>query len=131
MIRRATADDLEAIAILQGRSSWQPADYLQQECTVAEVDGRLAGFLASRETTAGEREILNLAVDAAYRRQGIARALLQHQLASARGEWFLEVRESNTAALSLYRSCGFQPVGRREGYYSEPCEAGIVMRFFS
>ena len=131
MIRRATADDLGAIAILQGRSSWQPADYLQHECTVAEVDGRLVGVLASRETAPGEREILNLAVDASYRRQGVARALLEHELAGARGEWFLEVRESNTAALNLYRSCGFQAVGRREGYYSEPCEAGIVMRFFS
>ena len=131
MIRSATADDLEAIAIVQGRSSWQPADYLQHECIVAEVDGRLAGFLASRETAPGQREILNLAVDETYRRQGVARALLQHELKGARGEWFLEVRESNTVALSLYQSCGFQAVGRRVGYYSEPCEAGIVMRFFS
>jgi [ribosomal protein S18]-alanine N-acetyltransferase len=131
MIRAATPDDLPAIAIIQGQSTWEPADYLKYNCMVAVIDNRVAGFLASRETTTGEREILNLVVDSGCRRQGIARALLQHELESFRGTWFLEVRESNTAAIGLYRTLGFQPAGRRQEYYLEPPEAAIVMRFFS
>jgi ribosomal-protein-alanine N-acetyltransferase len=75
---------------------------------------------------------LNLAVDPSFRRQGIARRLLDQVLGSAPGsEWFLEVRESNIAALNLYKELGFQLSGRREDYYRDPHEAAIVMRFFS
>ena len=45
--------------------------------------------------------------------------------------WFLEVRESNDAAINLYKTLGFAATGRRENYYSEPPEAAIVMRVFS
>ena len=96
--RPATQDDLPAIASIQGRRGWPAADYLSYECTVAEVDGKVAAFVAARQIAPGEREILYLAVDAAQRRRGIARALIQHALASFRGAWFLEVREANAAA---------------------------------
>jgi ribosomal-protein-alanine N-acetyltransferase len=33
---------------------------------------------------------------------------------------FLEVAVDNVAALALYRSRGFEAVGRRPGYYSRP-----------
>jgi len=131
MIRPGTADDLSAIAIMQGRSSWEPADYLKYRCAVAEEDGHIAAFLVSRETAPAEREILNLVVDPLYRRRGIARALLQHEIEGFRGAWFLEVRESNTAALELYRTARFEAVGRRSEYYHDPLEDAIVMRFFS
>jgi ribosomal-protein-alanine N-acetyltransferase len=130
-IRPATPNDLQAIAIMQGRSSWQPAAYLEHRCNVAVVDGHVAGFLVTRESAPREREILNLVVDAAYRRQGIARALLRDEIQSFQGVWFLEVRESNAPAIGLYKTSGFEPVGRRSEYYSDPGEAGIVMRFFS
>jgi ribosomal-protein-alanine N-acetyltransferase len=130
-IRPATPDDLPQIAVIQGRSSWEPAGYLKYNCIVAVENSRVAGFLASRETTAGEREILNLVVDPACRRRGMARALLSRELESFHGTWFLEVRESNAAAIGLYQASGFRPVGRRLEYYSDPLEAGIVMRFFS
>jgi ribosomal-protein-alanine N-acetyltransferase len=41
---------------------------------------------------------------------------------------FLEVRESNEAALKLYRKLGFGEIGRREKYYENPEETAIVMR---
>ena len=44
---------------------------------------------------------------------------------------FLEVRESNAAARSLYQKAGFVQVGIRFGYYSHPVESGIVMRYQS
>ncbi len=70
-------------------------------------------------------EVLNLATDAAYRRQGIASALLHSVEAE---EVFLEVRESNEAARKLYEKLGFLPVGTRPEYYDDPVETAIVMR---
>ena len=73
-----------------------------------------------------EREILNLAVAPNYRRSRVATALLKHEL-SREATHFLEVRESNVAAVALYRKCGFVEVGRRAGYYEFPTETAIVM----
>jgi ribosomal-protein-alanine N-acetyltransferase len=131
IIRQSELRDLESIAKIQGRSSWKPEEYLNFDCQVAEEDGMVRGFLAARQTAPGEREILFIAVDPAFRRCGIAKELLENQLAASPGEWFLEVRESNTAAIRLYESLGFRTVGRRENYYPDPPEPAIVMRFFS
>ncbi len=154
-IRLATRGDLGAIARIQVDSpeapAWEPLSYLDYDCRVAWVaDGdrvagvppgagdHVAGFIVSREVAPsalenGEREILSLVVDLANRRQGIGRALVEGELASApKGTtWFLEVRESNIVAISLYAAAGFTASGRRPGYYHDPAEAAIVMRFFS
>ena len=44
---------------------------------------------------------------------------------------YLEVRESNVAARELYRSAGFEEIGRCAEYYTEPAETAIVMKFYS
>jgi ribosomal-protein-alanine acetyltransferase len=134
-IRPARFTDLAVIAAIQSASPeaawWNPPDYLKHDCRVAEVKGCVAGFLVTREVAPGEREILNLAVDPAERRTGIARGLVGDALARAKGAWFLEVRASNSAAIQLYESAGFKRAGRRPAYYREPAEDAIVMRFFS
>jgi len=140
-------------------AQWNPGSYLDQDCCVADVGrtpgsaaGPLAGvggtrasradqgvrptsvvvgFLVTRPTAPDEREILNLAVDAAHRRKGIARALLRHALAAVQADWYLEVRRSNVAAIELYQSLGFQQVALRPKYYSDPPETGIVMKLRS
>lgn len=135
LIRPATEADLTTIARIQQASPqashWDPGDYLAYDFAVAEVADKVEGFLVSRETAPGEREILNLAVDPSSRRRGIARALLAHVLRSHPGVWHLEVRESNTEALDLYESFHFKRVAVRRGYYNTPPESAIVMRFFS
>lgn len=137
IVRAATREDLGAIARIQaaspGASQWEPESYLRFDCLVAAIreSARLAGFLVSRATAQGEREILNLAVDPAERRRGIARRLMEQELARGEGAWFLEARESNTAAIRLYQGLGFRSAGRRKSYYENPPEAGIVMRFLS
>ena len=134
-IRAATGDDLAAIAAIQAASpeasQWDPAGYLDYDCLVAVENDHVAGFLVSRHTTPGEREILNVAVALSERRRGIARRLIAAELERARGQWFLEVRESNIAALNLYKACGFQEAGRRNSYYHDPTESGIVMKLNS
>jgi ribosomal-protein-alanine N-acetyltransferase len=135
VLRAATRDDLTAVAEIQRSapeaSQWSTADYLDHDCTVVTEDGRVLAFLVTRQTAPGEREILNVAVEPAQRGRGLARRLLEQELARSRGEWFLEVRESNVAARRLYESLGFREVGRRENYYQAPPEQAIVMRFFS
>ncbi|MBW1953122.1 MAG: ribosomal protein S18-alanine N-acetyltransferase, partial [Deltaproteobacteria bacterium] len=78
---------------------------------------------------ADEMHILNLAVHPAYRRQGIARRLLQEALHRARGlgarQAWLEVRPSNQAAQSLYHSLGFKPVATRKRYYHNTGEDAL------
>jgi len=134
-LRAATRDDLAAIAAIQDASTvashWETETYLAYDCQVAVAEARVVGFLVARQTAPGEREILNIAVAPAHRRLGVARRLLEAELEGSRGTRFLEVRESNRAAVNFYESLGFLPSGRREGYYHDPPEAGIVMRVFS
>jgi ribosomal protein S18 acetylase RimI-like enzyme len=134
MVRAAIAEDVAAIAEIQARSpeasQWDPASYLTYECLVA-TDPQVVGFLVSRQTGLGEREILNLAIDPPQRRRGVARALLQVELGREKTLWFLEVRASNRGAIVLYQKGGFRVAGRREAYYRDPPEPGIVMKFDS
>jgi len=135
VIRRAEAGDLEAVAAIQSASPeashWPPADYLQYEFTVAISGGIVAGFLVWRPLAEGECEVLNLAVSSEFRRQGIARKLLNPLLNLHDTEVFLEVRESNQAARIFYKSMGFQEVNIRQMYYEFPPESAIVMKFHS
>ncbi|MFL5619820.1 MAG: ribosomal protein S18-alanine N-acetyltransferase [Gemmatimonadaceae bacterium] len=79
-----------------------------------------------------EAEIADLAVAPEARRLGIGRALLERALAELREAAvqtvYLEVRESNQAARTLYESNGFESVGRRRGYYRSPVEDALVLR---
>jgi ribosomal-protein-alanine N-acetyltransferase len=74
----------------------------------------------------------NLAVHPDHRRQGIARALVEHlvERARRRGSSFitLEVRAGNRAAIDLYARHRFQPVGLRKGYYAGREDAIVMVR---
>jgi len=78
-----------------------------------------------------ELHINNLAVEPAYRRQGVASALLEQVLAEGarRGarRATLEVRQSNDSARRLYQRFGFSTIGIRRGYYSHPIEDALVL----
>jgi ribosomal-protein-alanine N-acetyltransferase len=133
-VRPATVADLDTIAALQATvpeaAQWSAPDYLGHNCWLAVADARVVGFVVWR-SMADEREILNLAVHPGYRRLGIAEALLRAVLGETPASWYLEVRESNTAARRLYRKVGFQEISKRLEYYDNPPETAIVMRFLS
>jgi [ribosomal protein S18]-alanine N-acetyltransferase len=78
-----------------------------------------------------ELHLLNVATAPEHRRRGVARAVLQAALDGGRQKRCalatLEVRRSNSAALELYRSFGFRPVGIRPNYYVDEGEDAIVM----
>lgn len=92
-------------------------------------DGRVAGY-AGLHCVLDEGYIANVAVRPDFRRQGVAEALLGAFLRFGRAKLAfltLEVRASNTPAISLYEKHGFREVGRRKGYYQDPKEDAIIM----
>src|SRR5215471_17813349 len=123
-IRRGQPADLPAIHVIQAASAeaaqWDPAQYLDYDVFVAIADGVVAGFLVARMLSPGECELLNLAVPPEWRRRGVARALVAALLEAFRGDVFLEVRPSNDAARTLYRSMGFEELMLRPDYYESP-----------
>ena len=78
-----------------------------------------------------EGYISNVAVSPEYRRQGIARRLIEELMLIAKEHELsfvtLEVRESNEPARVLYKKHGFTDVGRRKNYYNLPAEDAILM----
>lgn len=100
------------------------------EFLAAEEDGRILGYVGMM-TVLDEGYISNVAVDPAYRRQGIGDLLIGELLSRAvmRQLSFvtLEVREHNEAAIALYRKHGFSPVGLRKNYYVHPVENALLM----
>lgn len=93
---------------------------------LALADGEPAGYIGVQIFT-GEGYVTNVAVLPAFRRMGIARALLQRALENKMEFLTLEVRESNTPAIQLYTSLGFQTVGKRPRFYRDPEEDAILM----
>lgn len=97
---------------------------------VAEEDGKITGY-AGAWGVLGEADVTNVCVAPEFRRKGIANELLQFLIRQGRetgiDAFFLEVRESNTAAITLYEKNGFQKIGLRKNFYERPVENGIVM----
>lgn len=151
-IRRACEPDLAALSNLEstgfGAGAWSRrllAAELEAATSlvlVAEAgDGRsrdavrdaapteLLAYACFRRT-AGEAELLRVASAPTARRCGIATALIRAGLDRLSGEGiracFLEVAETNAAALGLYRELGFREVGRRRGYYERQTDALLL-----
>ena len=99
---------------------------------VVEHSGGVVGFIAGRQV-ADEWEIENIAVTGAARRCGLGSRLVGEWLDHVRRRGgksvFLEVRESNRAARSLYEKWAFIEVGRRKAYYQDPAEDALILKF--
>ena len=96
------------------------------------VDGqRVAGYVGS-QAVIDMADVMNVAVDHQYRRQGIAEHLMDELINQLRGKGvnalLLEVRVSNTPAISLYEKLGFYQVGIRPNYYFKPKEDALILR---
>jgi ribosomal-protein-alanine N-acetyltransferase len=97
-----------------------------------ERDGLLVGY-GVLSIAADEAHVLNICIDPLAQSRGLGRQLLRAlvQLAADRGAQrvFLEVRPSNTPALALYHSEGFNEIGRRPRYYpaAQGREDAVVM----
>jgi ribosomal-protein-alanine N-acetyltransferase len=142
IVRAAIREDIPAMMRLANHSAtaahWSRAQYdrvfdavPRRLALVIEEVAVLKGFLIVQEV-ASEWEIENLAVADAARRRGLGTRLLGEFLNRVRqagaAAVYLEVRESNRAARSLYEKWAFVESGRRRGYYSQPVEDAIVYR---
>lgn len=97
---------------------------------VAEQQNRIIGFVGLIQFF-DDGDITHIAVDKEYRRLGVASKLLQELFSFVQSRKFvalhLEVRKSNMAAKQLYLKYGFEEIGIRRKYYTNPVEDAIVM----
>jgi len=140
LLRPWRPEDLDALATLHAAcfpaAPWSRVELAlllaqpQSAAFLAEGDGRLLGFVLLRRA-ADEAEVLSLGVAPEARRLGLGLRLLAQGLAwlpASTTQLFLEVAHDNAAALALYRSLGFRPVGRRAKYYTDGKDALVLRR---
>ncbi|ANP73848.1 tRNA (adenosine(37)-N6)-threonylcarbamoyltransferase complex transferase subunit TsaD [Cryobacterium arcticum] len=145
-LRRATADDVDAIMALEtsifendawstemmARDVADPGCYYLVAFPPDAPDHIVAyaGLQAAQRSP--ESDIQTIAVAEEARGRGLGRVLMQSLITEARKrgarETFLEVRADNPGAQHLYRSLGFEDLGVRRGYYQPDNVDAIVMR---
>ena len=137
-IERMLPEDTRDVADIERSCFSRPwseaafSDAIKKDCYlfyVAKCDGKIvgnAGLIISMD----EADVTNVAVKEAFRRQGIAYKLLYKLIndASEQGikAFTLEVREHNTAAISLYERLGFVCEGKRPHFYDDPDEDALI-----
>jgi len=140
-IRRLTYSDLPQVIAVERRAfstAWSLAMFVLElskpagVCLAALRDGELVGYvICSRYDTVWH--VMNVAVDPALRRQGIASALLDALLqrvdegGAGAVQLTLEVRPTNAPAIALYRRFGFRAAGVRPRYYQDNGEDALIM----
>ncbi|MGD0611172.1 MAG: ribosomal protein S18-alanine N-acetyltransferase [Anaerolineales bacterium] len=140
IIRRMRLEDVPAVHAIDELSfslPW-PERSFKFEATenpaarawIAEADGRVVAMLVLW-LIVDEAHIATIATHPDFRRQGIGDKLLLQALTAARAEGaklaFLEVREGNPAAQSMYSKHGFEVTGRRPRYYRDNNEDALLM----
>jgi len=135
--------DLPEILAIEGESfptPWTVGMFKRElesahaRCLCARIDSEDQSVVAAYIIfwlIADEAHLHNLAVDKEYRGQGLAFALMgvmkkiagENKITSQT----LEVRESNTEAIKLYRKCGFVVKGVRPLYYTDTHEDALIM----
>ena len=139
-LRRLESGDLEVVEAIERESyptPWSRSMFdaeLRKPSSLAlgafTDDDQLAGYaFVSRYVDAWH--VMNVAVAHAYRRRGIASALLERLFditsTDPRRGYTLEVRVSNTGAIQLYERLGFEARGIRRGYYTDNREDALIM----
>ena len=93
--------------------------------------GAVQGWCCCR-LLAGEAELLKIAVSSKFRRLGIGRKLFESLcsclVSREVSALFLEVRSHNRSAIAFYSAFGFQQVGMRIGYYSDPRDDAMLLK---
>lgn len=140
IIREATVSDLDAILTIEEKSFTEP--WSRDSFISAFSSEYMTIFAADRDrTTVGfgclallppECEIPNIAVHPNERGKGTGEAIFTAMLRFAADFGaevaFLEVRESNIPARSLYEKSGFVSIGIRKNYYAKPTENAVIMQ---
>jgi ribosomal-protein-alanine N-acetyltransferase len=146
-VRPARREDVSRLMEIASHSStaahWNEKDYAKLFAPgappglvglVIQENDQVMGFLVGRQIAPDdpEWEIENVAVSGPARRRGLGSHLLGEFLRLVRDRGgqnvFLEVRESNQAARTLYEKWAFVEEGRRKAYYQNPQEDAVILK---
>jgi [ribosomal protein S18]-alanine N-acetyltransferase len=137
--QRAHVPEVSAIEQVCFSDPWSEASFRQAienpgvffRVATEGAGGPVVGYVVAW-FAGGEGEIANVAVALSTRGRGVGGMLLDAAITAAGDHGaealYLDVRESNARARSLYDSRGFVEVGRRRRYYRRPAEDAIVLR---
>ena len=96
-------------------------------CVDKVVTGYMGMYLSFEEAS-----VTNVAVSPCFRKKGYGEALVEAAKVAAEEAGieciFLEVRQSNVPAISLYKKLGFEELGIRKKFYEHPVEDAIIMK---
>ena len=129
-------------------SRWSAEDYqkeIKRKTSIlltAKIRSETVGFLTARfikfkvhaeeSVERADMDILNFGVFTKFQKRGIGNLLFEHlfnEFTVIRLETvWLEVRESNVAAIGFYKKRGFQAVQTRKNFYRQPVENAVVMK---
>ena len=131
--------DVSELEKLSMKSPWSEKMFIEEldnkfamyrVCTIC---GKAVAYMGMH-CVCGEGHITNIAVHPDYRRRAIATKFIEHFINHAKENNFefitLEVRESNTPAISCYKKFGFEDVGVRKNYYEHKENANLMTLFF-
>jgi len=134
----------EDMAAIQGKASkhggrWSAADFIDILSSPGGFSISAKGCFALGRIVLDEVELLQIATDPAYQRQGLATAVLidfeKHALNAGASQAFLEVAITNLPACALYQKLGWREAGLRRGYYKsesyDPIDALIFNKDFT
>jgi ribosomal-protein-alanine N-acetyltransferase len=137
-IRRLSYADLPQVISIERRAfptPWSLAMFVLELskpsgiCLAATLGERVVGYMVcSRYDRVWH--VMNVAVDDNHLRRGIATALLARLFDTAdqpSEQYTLEVRASNSGAITLYERFGFRSAGLRPGYYHDNKEDAVIM----
>ena len=144
-IRPADIGDIIRIAEECDLSPWSSNDYLEEakrgDSTLLRLEsesGETVGFLVGRRVLSAsslthfDAEIYNIGVRRSVQRSGCGTILLEEFIERCAAEMvetvWLDVRISNSSAISFYNSFGFSEFTLRRRFYNDPVEDGMVMK---
>ena len=136
-LRRLAYADLPAVLTLERRSfptPWSLAMFVLELskpsslCIAAVAGDDVVGYLVCSRY-ADVWHLMNVAVSAEVRRQGVASSLLERLFSEGgdRSRYTLEVRTSNEGAIAMYERFGFRSAGMRRRYYQDNGEDALIM----
>ena len=141
--REMTSEDIEIVARIEKESipsPWSEKSFEESLenpdafFAVCESGGSVKGY-AGMYISGAEAEITNVAVDKDFRHGGIGIGIVRYLISEGKkkgvSSFVLEVRKSNTPAISLYEKIGFKAVGERKDFYSNPREDAVIMQYMS
>jgi [ribosomal protein S18]-alanine N-acetyltransferase len=144
LVRKAKPADIDPVYYIKQEQFSNP---WKKQLFYDELDHDIAFFYVTEDTASHEiigyiifwiiqetMELHDIAVIEKYKKKGIGSQLLDFMMEIARArqveEIFLEVRQSNTPAITLYEKYHFKRIDVRKNYYTEPVEDAAIYALF-